>query len=83
MADTYQLRDVERRLGEDDRTSELGVSVNERGGRLFVKGNVPSVQRRRAVLDIVQQMCPGTEVVDEMTNTGESLRTRPDHTEEI
>ncbi|MFP5347331.1 MAG: hypothetical protein ACLGIA_09900 [Actinomycetes bacterium] len=84
MADSYYtLRDVERVLGEDDRTAELGVTLTERAGRLFIRGEVTSVESRRAVLDIVQQMCPGCEVVDEMSTAEATLSTGPDHSEEI
>ena len=83
MTDTYQLRDVERRLAEDERTSELGVHLAEAGGRLFVRGQVSSEAGRQAVLAVIAEMCPGTEVADEMTCDEESLGRRPETAEDI
>ncbi len=83
MTDTYELRHVEQRLAEDDRTAELNVHVQERGGRLFVRGPVSSEERRHAVLAVVRELCPGCEVVDELSATDSTLGHEPDHVEEI
>lgn len=83
MPDTYELRDVERRLAEDERTSELGVQLAQHGGRLFVRGQVASDAARQAVLEVVGEMCPGSDVVDEMSSAEESLARAPERAEEI
>jgi hypothetical protein len=83
MHDTYQLRDVERRLAEDERTSELGVQLTEHGGRLFVRGQVSSEAAREAVLSVIREMCPESDVVDEMSCTEGSLSQGPQTAEEI
>lgn len=83
MPDAYQLKDVERRLAEDERTNELGVHLQERGGRLFVEGLVASEKARDAVLEIVHEECSGCEVVDELVVDEESLGTAPATAEEI
>jgi hypothetical protein len=80
---TYDLREIERALAEDDGTAELGIRLSVHGGRLFVRGDVASEGRRRAVLDRVAGQCPGTDVVDELTTSAEALGHGPDHREEI
>lgn len=83
MTDTYDLRHVEQRLAEDDRTAELTVQLVEHGDRLYLRGHVSGEARRRAVLDVVREMCPDCEIVDELASAEEGLSHAPDHTEEI
>jgi hypothetical protein len=80
---TYDLREVERALAEDDGTAELGIRLSVKGGRLFVRGDVASDERRHAVLDRVAGHCPGADVVDELTCAEEGLGSAPGHREEI
>jgi hypothetical protein len=81
--DTYELRHVEQRLAEDPRTAEMGVQLAEHSGRLFVRGQVSSDQRRRAVLEVVREMCPDAELVDEIVCTESELSQAPRKVEEI
>ena len=67
------LRDVERRLAEEHGTAELGVHLEERGGRLVVQGHVSSEARRRAVLARIAELLPEAEVVDELSCAEEHL----------
>lgn len=83
MPDSYELRDVERRLAEDERTHELGVRLRERGGRLFVEGTVASEQAREGVLQVVRENCGGCDIVDEMVCEEASLGRAPQNAEEI
>lgn len=83
MTDTYALRHIEERLAEDERTAELGIHVEERGSRLFLRGCVSAEERRDAVLVVVRELCPGREVVDEMSCSESTLGREPDHVEEI
>lgn len=83
MTGTYELRHVEQRLCEDDSTSELNVHLEEHGDRIFVRGQASSDDRRERILGIVREMCPGREVVDELTATDATLSSTPDHAEEI
>jgi hypothetical protein len=80
---TYDLREVERALCEDESTAELGIHLAVHGGRLFVRGDVASDERRRVVLDLVQRHCGDVPVVDELTVATEALAHAPDHREEI
>lgn len=83
MPDSYRLRDVERRLAEDERTSELGVHLAEHGGRLFVQGTVAGEAAKQAVLEVVAEQCPDCQVVDELACEEATLGTAPRPAEEI
>ncbi|MFP5334406.1 MAG: hypothetical protein ACLGIV_03750 [Actinomycetes bacterium] len=83
MNDAYRLRHVEQRLAEDDRTAELGVHLREHEGRIFVGGQVASGPAKDAVLEVVREMCPGCDVVDEMSCADEALGRRPEGAEVI
>jgi hypothetical protein len=80
---TYDLREVERALGEDDDTAELGIHLSLHGGRLFVRGDVASDERRQLVLERIGEHCTGVPIVDELTVAAEGLGHGPDHREEI
>ena len=80
---TYDLREVERALCEDESTAELGIHLGLHGGRLFVRGDVASDERRQVVLDLVRQHCGDVPLVDELTVATEGLAHAPDHREEI
>jgi hypothetical protein len=83
MTDTYDLRHVEQRLCEDDSTAELNVHLDEHADRIFVRGQASSQERRQRILEVVREMCPGRDVVDELTASEGTLSTGPDHAEEI
>jgi hypothetical protein len=75
--DGYRLKDLERRIAEDDEAAELGVHVVRSGDRLFVRGQVASAARRERVLAIVGQECPDVDVVDELGCVEAELATEP------
>jgi hypothetical protein len=83
MTGSPTLRDVERRLAEEDATAELSVHLTDRGGRVVVNGQVASEASRRAVLDRVAGLLPGTEVVDQLSCAEESLSGPPHGPEEL
>ncbi|WP_109473677.1 hypothetical protein [Ornithinimicrobium cavernae] len=83
MTDEYQLRDVERRLAEEEETAELGVHLSEHGGKVFVHGEVASEASRRAVLDRVSALCPGRAVIDQLTCAEQMLGQPPVSAEEL
>jgi hypothetical protein len=80
---TYDLREVERALCEDEDLAELGIQLSMHGGRLFVRGGVASDERRQAVLDCVARHCAGVPIADELTVAADGLTHGPDHREEI
>lgn len=83
MTDSYRLRDVERRLAEEEGTAELGVHLTRHDDRIVVHGEVASDDSRRAVLERVAALCPGTEVVDDLTCAEETLDQPPRPSEEL
>jgi hypothetical protein len=80
---TYDLREVERTLCEGDDTAELGIHLELHGGRLFVRGDVASDERRQHVLDCVRRAVGDVAIVDELTVAAEGLAHAPAHREEI
>jgi hypothetical protein len=83
MTGTYQLRDVERRLAEEAATAELGVHLTEHGTKVVVHGQVSSEDSRRAVLERVASLCPGREVLDQLTCAEQTLSRPPHGAEEL
>ena len=61
------------RSAEDETTAELSIHLGLHGGRLFVRGDVASDERRRAVLDLVHEHCGDVPIVDELTVAAEGL----------
>lgn len=83
MTGTYQLKDAERRLAEEAATAELGVRLSEHGGKVVVHGEVASDDSRRAVLERVASLCPGREVVDQLTCAEQTLSSPPHAAEDL
>lgn len=83
MTGTYRLKDVERRLAEEAGTAELGVHLTQHGDKVVVHGEVSSEGSRRAVLDRVADLCPGQEVVDELTCAERTLSSPPHPAEDL
>ncbi|WP_114908207.1 BON domain-containing protein [Ornithinimicrobium murale] len=83
MDTSYQLRELERRLAEDRSIHELGVHLQQRGGRVFVSGTVASEESRSLVLAVVREACPGHEVVDDLACDQGGLGQPPESSEAI
>ena len=83
MTGTYELKDAERRLAEEAGTAELGVHLSEHGDKIVVQGEVASDDSRVAVLERVAALCPGREVVDELTCAQQTLSSPPHGSEEL
>jgi hypothetical protein len=83
MTDSYRLRHVEQRLAEDERTAELGVHLRESSGRIFLGGQVASEAGREHVLELVRELCPDCDVVDELTCADATLAEGPGDAEVI
>lgn len=77
------LRDVERRLAEEEATAELSVHLADHGGRVVVDGQVASEASRRAVLDRVRSLLPDVEVVDQLSCAEETLGGPPRAPEDL
>ena len=63
----YRAERVRRALAQDERVNEVELTVNIKGSRVFVSGVLPNDARRAAVTDVVQEVLPGHEVVNETT----------------
>jgi hypothetical protein len=53
---TQRLRDA---LAADERVAELGLEVEVAPGRVTVRGQVPTPERRQAVAAVVADVLPG------------------------
>ncbi|WP_055479544.1 BON domain-containing protein [Sphaerimonospora mesophila] len=63
----YVAARVQRVLAEDDRTSELGIRVDVRGEHVYLRGQVPSEERRRTIETVAREATPGLRVHNEIT----------------
>ena len=61
----YILEKVRGALAEDPRVSELGLEVKLAGEKLFLTGSVPTDERRSAISEVAEEVCPGYEVHNE------------------
>ncbi len=61
----YLVAHVREALARDARTSELHVDVTLAGQRIFLTGEVASEEHRRAVGEVVTELCPDYEVHNE------------------
>lgn len=64
--DVYLGKSLEEAIGDDERTSELGVQVDVRAGRAFLAGTVASAPRKEAVAAVVAEHAPGLQIVNEI-----------------
>jgi osmotically-inducible protein OsmY len=66
----YLAARIQQRLAEDPRTAEQGVRAFIRDRQVFLRGAVPSAQRRDRVLAVVREVAPDHQVHDELELTG-------------
>lgn len=80
MNETRLLRELERRLVDDERTHELTVHLRVSGGRIVAEGDVATDQRRRAILHVLAENAAGMPVTDQLTVSAEPVAgaTRPE-----
>lgn len=64
--DVYLARQIEGAIADDERTAELGVTVDVRAGKVFLRGKVSTTHRRDAVGGVARERAPGHEVVNEI-----------------
>ncbi len=68
-APQYLAAHIQQRLAEDPRTAEQGVRAFVRDRQVFLRGAVPSAQRRDRVLAVARELLPDHAVHDELTLT--------------
>lgn len=78
----YDLKDVERRICDDDGAAELGVHLSVRGDHLVVDGQVSSAAGRERVLAMVAECC-GLAVIDQLTVAEDTLDRPPAGAEDL
>ena len=61
----YVAEHIRDALRNDPRVGELDVQVRITGGRVFVTGNVATLERQRAITDSVEEILPDVEVRNE------------------
>jgi hypothetical protein len=71
-APEYLIGRIHQALATDDRTGELELDVRLAGGRIFLTGTVATAERRGAVEEVVREVAPDVEVVNELTVAGDA-----------
>jgi hypothetical protein len=74
MNGEHAARRLEKALGEDERTHELGIKIRASGDRLIAQGEVASQERRQAVLEVLRDLEPGATITDQLTVSAEALQ---------
>lgn len=64
--DGYDAAHLREALGQDPRVGELGLHVSVAGDELFVRGTVPTQERRDAVGVVCREVLPGVTVHNEV-----------------
>jgi hypothetical protein len=72
---------IEQAIANDARTNELGVRIECVDGRVLVRGEVASAERREAVLTVVHEHLPDAEIVDHLQLSDAAQP--PHHTEVV
>ncbi|HEX6238771.1 MAG TPA: BON domain-containing protein [Acidimicrobiales bacterium] len=62
----YLVRHIQDALASDPRALELGVEVTLAGDRLVLSGTVATEAQRRAIADVVAEVAPGHEIVNQL-----------------
>lgn len=68
----YLIGRIQKALATDDRTGELELDVRLAGGRIFLSGTVATAERCRAVEEVVREVAPGHDVVNELSVSSEA-----------
>lgn len=63
--DVYLVEHLREALAQDPRVNELELEVTLAGGKVFVSGTVGTNGRRDAVTDVLRELVPEREVVNQ------------------
>jgi hypothetical protein len=66
----YLAAHIQQRLAEDPRTAEQGIRAFVRDRQVFLRGDLPSRERKDRVLAVVRELLPEHEIHDELGLTG-------------
>lgn len=62
----YVAARLQRALTEDPRTAEQGIRVTVRGSQVYLRGDVTSEDRRRALVEVAAEAAPDLSIHDEL-----------------
>ena len=65
--DPYLAEHIRTAFAQDPRVNELGLTVTLVGGRVFVTGTVPTVERREGVATVIAEQFPDLELHNDVT----------------
>ena len=65
--DPYLAEHIRTAFAQDPRVNELGLTVTVVGGRVFVTGTVPTVERREGVATVIAEQFPELELHNDVT----------------
>ena len=71
-APEYLIGRIQKALATDPRTGELELDVRLAAGRIFLSGAVATSERSLAVEEVVREVAPEREVVNELSVSGEA-----------
>jgi hypothetical protein len=63
----YLVHHIQEALATDPRARELGVDAQVVGERIVLTGTAATAGQREAIAEVVRELAPGYEVVNEMT----------------
>ncbi len=75
----YTIQRVRDALATDERVGEIGVEVRIAAGKVFLTGQVPTEERRRAVGVVAGEVVPDYEVHNETVVTELGDQPRVEH----
>ena len=64
--DPYVVERIRRTLAQDRRVNELGIVVACAGSRVFLTGSVATVERQRAISEVLREVFPHLEVTNDV-----------------
>jgi osmotically-inducible protein OsmY len=62
----YLVQRIREALAGDSRVRELEIDVRIRGNKMFLKGSVPTAERREAITSIAREVLPDHDIHNEI-----------------
>lgn len=62
----YLVQHIREALAHDPQVSELELDVRIRGNKVFLKGSIPTAERREAITEIARSVLPDHEIHNEI-----------------
>ena len=75
----YAIEHLRNALATDERVAEMGLDVRIAAGKVFLTGQVPTEERRRAVGVVAGEVLPDYEVHNETVVTEVGDQPRVEH----